>query len=95
MIWLTWRQFRTQTIVAVGALAALAIGYAVTGPHLAHLYATSGIPTCAAQGTCDTLRTTFVKQVTADPTYIALYFLGLAMLYLMPLSSSACSGARH
>jgi hypothetical protein len=84
MIWLTWRQFRAQAIVAAAALVALAIGYAVTGPGLAHLYATSGIPTCAAHGTCETLRTTFLKQVTADPTYIGLYFLGLAVLYLMP-----------
>jgi hypothetical protein len=84
MIWLTWRQFRTQAIVATAALVALAIAFGVTGPHLAALYNTSGIPTCAAHGTCETLRTTFLKQVTADPTYIGLYFLGLAVLYLTP-----------
>ena len=84
MIWLTWRQFRAQMCTAGAVLVALAFGYAVTGPHLDHLYATSGIPTCSAHGTCATLRTTFLKQVTADPTYIVLYFLGLAALYLAP-----------
>jgi hypothetical protein len=84
MIWLTWRQFRPQAIVAAVALVALATIFAVTGPNLAHLYATSGIPTCSAHGTCETLRTTFLKQVTADPTYVGLYFLGLAVLYLTP-----------
>ena len=39
MMRLTWRQFRTQGIVAAGTLAALAITLAVTGPHLAALYA--------------------------------------------------------
>jgi hypothetical protein len=84
MMWLTWRQFRVQAIVAAAALIALAIGYAVTGPNLADLYADSGIPNCAAHGTCETLRTTFLKQVTADPTYIVLYLLGLGVLYLTP-----------
>jgi hypothetical protein len=84
MTWLTWRQFRAQAVVAATALAAIAIGFAVTGPHLAQLYDSSGIRTCAAHGTCETLRTTFLKQVTADPTDIGLYFLGLATLYLTP-----------
>jgi hypothetical protein len=84
VIWLTWRQFRAQALVAAAALVALAIGFAVTGPRLASLYADDGIPTCAAFGNCETLRTTFLKQVTADPVYVGLYFLGLAVLYLTP-----------
>ena len=31
MIWLTWRQFRAQAIVAAAALAVIAIALAVTG----------------------------------------------------------------
>jgi len=38
MIWLTWRQFRTQAAVVVGALVVVAIILAVTGPNLVHLY---------------------------------------------------------
>ncbi|CAM5296177.1 transporter [Streptomyces aurantiogriseus] len=38
MIWLTWRQFRTQAAVMFAAVAALA----VTGPQLADLYRAAG-----------------------------------------------------
>ena len=37
MIWLTWRQFRTQILVVAGVLAVLAIVLALTGPHLVSL----------------------------------------------------------
>ncbi|KUN74050.1 transporter [Streptomyces canus] len=42
MIWLTWRQFRTQAAVAFAAVAAFAAALAVTGPQLADLYRTAG-----------------------------------------------------
>jgi hypothetical protein len=38
VIWLTWRQFRSQAAVVFGVLAAIAVVLAVTGPHLVHLY---------------------------------------------------------
>ena len=34
MIWLTWRQFRAQSIVAATALAATAVVLGLTGAHL-------------------------------------------------------------
>ncbi len=51
MIWLTWRQFRAQTVAAAGLLALLAVAFAVTGPQLAHLYDTT-VATCHAQHDC-------------------------------------------
>ncbi|MEU0649937.1 ABC transporter permease subunit [Streptomyces umbrinus] len=42
MIWLTWRQFRTQATVVFAAVAALAALLAVTGPQLADLYDSAG-----------------------------------------------------
>ncbi|MHA5049388.1 transporter [Streptomyces sp. SD15] len=42
MIWLTWRQFRTQAAVMFAAVAALAAPLAVTGPQLADLYRAAG-----------------------------------------------------
>ncbi len=51
MIWLTWRQFRAPALTAAGALAALAVAFAVTGPQLAHLYDTT-VATCQAQHDC-------------------------------------------
>ena len=55
MMWLTWRQFRAQAIVAAAALAVVASALAVTGPHLAGLYASSGLATCRAHGNCGRL----------------------------------------
>jgi ABC-type transport system involved in multi-copper enzyme maturation permease subunit len=37
VIWLTWRQFRTQLIVVYGLVAAVCVWLAVTGPALARL----------------------------------------------------------
>ncbi|MFI0354473.1 ABC transporter permease subunit [Actinomadura sp. 9N407] len=51
MIWLTWRQFRTQAAVAGAALAVLAITLAITGPSLADEYA-AGIAMCSGTGDC-------------------------------------------
>lgn len=47
MIRLTWRQFRAQAAVALGALVVIAIVLGVTGPHLVHLYDTD-VATCHA-----------------------------------------------
>ncbi|MGH3192594.1 MAG: ABC transporter permease, partial [Streptosporangiaceae bacterium] len=60
MIWLTWRQFRVQAVTAAAALAAFAILLAVTGPHLAHLYAGSGIGGCHG-GSCGFLAGNFLQ----------------------------------
>jgi hypothetical protein len=57
----TWIQARTQTMTALGALAALAIVLAITGPHLAHLYDTS-IAACAAHGDCPAVRAAFLHN---------------------------------
>ncbi len=46
MIWLTWRQFRTQAVVAAAFLAALAALFVVAGARVSHLYDTSGIVGC-------------------------------------------------
>ena len=46
MIRLTWLQFRTQAFTALAAMAAFAILLAATGPHLASLYAASGLSGC-------------------------------------------------
>jgi ABC-type transport system involved in multi-copper enzyme maturation permease subunit len=82
MIWLTWRQFRAQAWAALATLAVLGIAFAITGPHLASLYDSSGIPTCQAHGDCGTLASNFMAELSkAD---VVLYFLGVAALYVMP-----------
>lgn len=42
MIWLTWRQFRTQAAAVFAATVVIVAALAATGPHLAHLYRTQG-----------------------------------------------------
>lgn len=46
MIWLTWRQSRLQAASAAVVLAAFGVVLAVTGPHLASLYAGSTLGSC-------------------------------------------------
>jgi hypothetical protein len=61
MIWLTWRQFRTQAGVVFAALAALAAVLAITGPSLAHDYA-SGMTACTAHGGCSNFTEQFFND---------------------------------
>jgi len=84
MTWLTWRQFRAQAIVAAAALAVVAIALAVTGPHLAGLYASNGLATCQAHGNCETLKTSFMDQVKSSTPDGRLFALGIGLLLAAP-----------
>jgi hypothetical protein len=83
MTWLTWRQFRTQAVVAATALAAFAILLAATGPHLASLYAASGLSSCHGGSSCLNLATYFIFQATAGG-YQPLYMISIALILLAP-----------
>ena len=66
MVRLTWLQFRLQTAVALAALAAVALAVALTGPQLAHVYATVVAP-CLARaagnpGSCGFTVTAFIHS---------------------------------
>ncbi len=63
VIWLSWRQFRVQALVAAVFLAALAAVLGVTGRRLAHFYDSSGIGACTAAGAadCDRLELDFLE----------------------------------
>jgi hypothetical protein len=64
MIWLTWRQFRAQSIAAAAALTATAIVLGLAGVHLAHLYTAAGVANCHAGG-CGTATAHFVTLLNA------------------------------
>ena len=51
MIWLAWRQIRTQVAVVAGVLVLLGIALVLTGPNLVHLYDTVVKP-CEAKSNC-------------------------------------------
>ena len=63
MIWSTWRQFRTQTWIAIGALAALGVALVITGRSIADAYAAANVAACP--GDCTTAIDTFLSGVTA------------------------------
>jgi ABC-type transport system involved in multi-copper enzyme maturation permease subunit len=81
MIWMTWRQSRAQLIGATGVLAVLALVLWLTGPDLAHLYNTSGIPQCTPSN-CATLANRFLNKISKVDTL--LYILGIGLLYAAP-----------
>jgi hypothetical protein len=81
MIWLTWRQFRIQAITAAAALAAFGILLAVTGPHLASLYATSNITSCRGFS-CQPAANAFFGQLTGLDTVV--YLLGIGLILAAP-----------
>lgn len=51
MIWLTWRQFRTQALTALAFLASAAAYFLITGPRLRHAYL-ADLASCTAQNDC-------------------------------------------
>lgn len=61
MTWLTWRQFRTQAVVATVGLAALIVVAILAGLHLSHLYADAGLAGCT--NNCAALNENFLNQV--------------------------------
>ncbi|MDT0494411.1 transporter [Streptomyces sp. NPDC012600] len=75
MIWLTWRQFRTQAAVVFAAVAALAATLAVTGPQLADLYRTAGSGLVDQVSRSDqTLYYTGLLVVLAVPAVIGMFW---------------------
>ena len=91
MIRFSWLQFRAQAAVAAAALAAFAVILAATGPHLFHLYDTSGMATCQAHGDCVSLATSLVNRVPGF--YTIVYFLAAGILFAVPLLIGAFWGA--
>jgi ABC-2 family transporter protein len=58
--WFAWRQFRFQALVVLGLLVAVAAFFALTGPHLWHLY--DSLKTCKAHGDCDSITHSLLNE---------------------------------
>lgn len=78
MIWLTWRQARTQMLVIFGVAVALAIALAATGAHIANA--------------ADSDPQQFLTRFNAGGLERNLYLLGL-VLYAVPAAIGAFWGA--
>ena len=82
MTWLTWRQFRIQAMVAATALAAFAVLFAATGPHLASMFAADGLDGCHG-GSCANLADYFSGSLSRSP-YVVVYALSTGVILLAP-----------
>jgi hypothetical protein len=81
MIWFTWRQFRTQTWVTVGALATLGVVLVISGRSVADAFAAANVAAC--QGDCTSAIDNFLSQVR-NSTSGTVYDLATAIMYLLP-----------
>jgi hypothetical protein len=82
MIWLTWRQFRAQSVIAAAVLVVAVVGLALTGRAFAVMWTDSGAAACPATGDCSALKT-FLSEAQHGWTAIA-YVFGSALIYLVP-----------
>jgi ABC-2 family transporter protein len=81
MTWFTWRQFRTQTWITLGCLAAVVIVLAISGHDLADLWTSSGAAACHSH--CGTATDSFITQVRSSFSD-KIFNLSTALLYVMP-----------
>jgi hypothetical protein len=79
MIWFTWRQFRSQTVIAAAAIAAFGILFLVTAPIITGLYAN----VAACHGDCDGVVTVFLERFRSSAAFPA-YLAAVGALYVLP-----------
>jgi uncharacterized membrane protein len=81
MTWLTWRQFRSQTLAALGGLVAVGVVLAVGSAMVADMYHSSGAAAC--QSGCENAMKTFLAQVTEGFTGV-IYNFAIVAMYVAP-----------
>jgi hypothetical protein len=79
MIWLTWRQFRTQAVVVLTAVGFVAVVLAFTGARVAALH--------------DADAGEFLNRFAGSGMYKTLYFVSAAAVYAIPAVVGAFWGA--
>jgi hypothetical protein len=92
MIWLTWRQFRGQAIVAGCVLALVAVVLLISGIGLASLYHASGLPGCQPHGDCVSLASSFINGLKGSD-YELVFYVGIGLIYATPVLIGAFWGA--
>jgi hypothetical protein len=74
MIWLTWRQQRTESVIAAAALAMVAFALIFTGRDMASGYQSLGLAACLAHdpspNSCQSVTTTFMTQFSSGADLI-------------------------
>jgi hypothetical protein len=81
MIWFTWRQFRTQTWITVGGLAALGVLLAITARSIADAYDAANLAGCGSN--CTDAIENFLRDAKGGGNGTA-YSLSIAAMYGVP-----------
>jgi len=81
MIWLTWRQFRTQTWIAIGGLILGGLILLLSARSIAHLYSASGAATCHDDCTAQT--EAFRNGLYASANGL-IYKVSTSVMYVLP-----------
>jgi hypothetical protein len=92
MIRLSMLQLRIQAITGAVALIAFAVLLAATGPHLASMYAASGLPGCQP-ASCGHQASSFLQQVGSTGPYAAVYPLCIILIAVTPAVTGLFWGA--
>jgi len=92
MIRLSMLQLRVQAITAAVALIAFAVLLAATGPHLASLYAASGLRGCQP-ASCSQRASSFLQQVNSTGPYATVDLLSIIIIALTPAITGLFWGA--
>ena len=79
MLWVTWRQQRTQLLVTAGLVTLAAVALVITGRHLADLY--QSVATCHSD--CDLVRQSFSNDAQSGFSGVV-YHLSLYGMYVVP-----------
>src|SRR5262245_44635235 len=90
MTWLTWRQFRSQTWVTVGALIVVGVALLAAAKAVADLYTASGAAACHTG--CESVIENFLQQAQSGWTGV-IYNAGIGLLYVLPGLIGAFWGA--
>jgi ABC-type transport system involved in multi-copper enzyme maturation permease subunit len=92
MIRLSMLQLRVQAITAAVALIAFAVLLAATGPHLASLYAASGLRGCQP-ASCGQRASSFLQQVNSTSPYATVDLFSIIIIALTPAITGLFWGA--
>jgi ABC-type transport system involved in multi-copper enzyme maturation permease subunit len=90
MTWLTWRQFRSQTWVAVGAIVVVGSALVIFAQVLAQMYVDSGATTC--HDACEGAIRNFLTQARSGATGL-IYNAAIILVYVAPALIGAFWGA--
>jgi hypothetical protein len=84
MLWLTWRQFRAQAVIAATAIVIVAIGLITTGFGVRSRFRAAGLPACQARHDCQHAATLYVTGMRETQPYALFFNSGVLFLYAVP-----------